>query len=550
MLTHLYIKNYALITELDMDFYSALSCLTGETGAGKSIILGALGLLMGNRADSRSITEGEQKCVIEAEFIGSDEVERLCRQNDLDYSGTIVLRRELLPTKSRAFANDTPVSLPLMRELADCLIDIHSQHQNLLLKDDAFQLSVVDVVADNAFQRKDYAEALTQYQHTERELRRLQELARRSREDADYVAFQYKQLDEARLVAGEWEQLDREQQLLSHTEEVKQALTTATALLEDAPSGVVQNLKETLAALRRISDYLPTEDNLTDRLDSAYIELRDIADEVRTIAERTDFDPQRLQQVEERLDLLNSLMQKHHLQTVDELITLRDNLQEQLQRNENYDTEIAALQKLSEEQLHILQQSALALRRSRQQVTQTIADRLMSSLNRLGMPNAHIEVSLTERKDYSASGADNVQFLFSANRNQSLRQVQEVASGGEIARIMLSIKALMAEGQGLPTLIFDEIDTGVSGEVASNIGQMMQQMAQHRQILTITHLPQIAAKAEHHYKVYKQDTEQRTETHIRLLGQEERVSEIATLLSGSEITSAAISNAKELLCYH
>ena len=547
MLTHLHIQNYALISSLDIDFSGGFSVITGETGAGKSIILGALALIRGERADIRSITEGETKAVVEAQFdITGYNLKPLFEDNNLDYDNTCIIRRELMQNgKSRAFVNDTPVSLSVLRSLSDRLIDIHSQHENLLLRDDSFQLSVVDAVADNETQLQEYTKAYETYKATEQQLDALLKQAAKSREDADYVEFQYKQLDEAQLISGEETALEQELQLLEHAEEIKTALETTVGLLDNESTGALTTIKESLSALRRVAQYLPQE--LTERLNSAYIELGDITDEAQHINERTEFDPQRLMQTQERLDMLNTLMQKHHCQTTDQLIALRDELQQQLLKNDSFDEEINTLRVRLDKEKQVLTAAAKVLTDTRLAATSPIADRLQQQLLRLGIAHAKIQVSITETEDFTPTGKDLVQFLFAANLNQTLRPVADVASGGEIARLMLTIKALTAAQKGLPTIIFDEVDTGVSGEVADNMGIVMKQMAQSRQIIAITHLPQIAAKGNAHYKVYKQDTDTRTETHIRQLTPTERVTEIATLLSGENITEAAISNAKELL---
>ncbi|MBR1809741.1 MAG: DNA repair protein RecN [Paludibacteraceae bacterium] len=547
MLKHLHIQNYALISELDIDLSSGFSVITGETGAGKSIILGALALIRGERADIRSITEGETKAVVEAQFdISGYDLRPLFEDNDLDFDNTCIIRRELMQNgKSRAFVNDTPVGLGVLRSLSEKLIDIHSQHENLLLKDDSFQLEVIDSVAENASERSVYTEKYNQYQQTVQQLSALRAKAEKSRADADYVEFQFRQLDEARLQSGEEETLEQELRLLEHAEEIKSALESANTLLADETAGAITTIKDAISALRKVAQYLPQE--LTERLNSTYIELRDIADEAAHIEANTEFDPTRLQQTEERLDLLNTLMQKHRCQTADELIALRDSLQAEMLQNENYDEEIAALSRKLEADRQALQTAADTLSATRRNTAEPIAAQLEQQLSVLGIQHAKMQVSITETDDFTPSGKDLVQFLFAANLNQTLRPVADVASGGEIARLMLTIKALTAARKGLPTIIFDEVDTGVSGEVADNIGSVMQRLAAGRQIIAITHLPQIAVKGSAHYKVYKHDTATRTETHIRLLTQDERITEIATLLSGENISEAAITNAKELL---
>ena len=547
MLQHLHIENYALITHLDIDFSTGFSTITGETGAGKSIIIGALGLLMGARADSKSITEGEQKCVIEGEFgVEGYGLEPLFEEYDLDYSDVCTIRRELSQNgKSRSFVNDTPVTLAPLKELSAKLIDIHSQHENLLLADPAFGLHVVDAVAENAVLRTAYAEAFLAWKQTKRTLEALKEEAAKSAENADYVQYQLQELTDAQLAEGELEQLESEEQVLVHAEEIQQSLGTAQALLDGENGSVLSQLRECLGQLRSASKYLSEENDLSSRTESAAIELRDIADTLAHLAEETESDPKRLEAVQERLDRLNSLMQKHHKASVEELIALREELQEQSGKNESYELDIRRLEKQLAAEEKTLTAAAKELTKSRKDVLPGIKEKLEKQLVSLAIAHAQVELKLSETEAFTASGKDEVEILFAANKNQSLRPVQTVASGGEIARLMLCIKALMANGQ--PTIIFDEIDTGVSGEVASKMGEIMREMAKGRQILAITHLPQIAAKGSQHYNVYKEDTAVRTETHIRLLTGEERVEELAKMLSGDNISEAAINNAKALI---
>ena len=547
MLRHLHIQNYALITHLDIDFCAGFSTITGETGAGKSIIIGALGLLMGARADSKAITEGEQKCVIEGEFdVRGYGLESLFEENDLDYSDVCVIRRELSQNgKSRSFVNDTPVTLSPLKVLSAKLIDIHSQHENLLLTDHAFGLHVVDSVAENAQERTAYSVAYAAYRETQRALDALREEAAESAKNADYVAYQWKELSEAQLAEGEQEELEAEEQVLTHAEEIKQGLSAASALLDNEDNGVLTRLRECGLQLKGVQRFLSEENDLVTRAESALIELRDIADEVARLSEDTEADPKRLLFVQERLDTLNSLLQKHHVQNVSELIRLRDSLETQIGRNDSYELDIRKLEKELEEKGKNLLKTSEALHKTREKVVPQIEKRLVEQLGQLGIQHAQVRFALSEIKDYTSSGKDEVQILFAANKNQSLRRVEDVASGGEIARLMLCIKALMAHQQ--PTIIFDEIDTGVSGEVASKMGEIMLTMASDRQILAITHLPQIAAKGESQYCVYKEDSAVRTETKIRLLSEEERVREIAKLLSGESVSSSALENAKALL---
>lgn len=547
MLRHLHIENYALITHLDIDFSAGFSTITGETGAGKSIIIGALGLLMGARADSKSITEGEQKCVIEGEFgVEKYGLEGLFEEYDLDYSDICTIRRELSQNgKSRSFVNDTPVTLAPLKELSARLIDVHSQHENLLLTDPGFGLKVVDSVAKNTKEREAYSTAFSAYRETLKQLEALKKEAAESAKNADYVAYQWKELSEAQLKEGEKEELEAEEQKLVHAEEIQAGLAGAFELLDSEQAGVLMQLRECVSQLRNVSRYLDKESDLADRTESAAIELRDIAETVSHLTDETEADPNRLSFVQERLDTLNSLLQKHHLEDVSDLIRLRDEMEKQMGRNDSFELEIKQLEKQLASEHKQLENAAKVLTETRQNVLGHIKGRLESQLVSLGIAHAQVEMEMHEAGEFGISGKDEVQILFAANKNQSLRKVQDVASGGEIARLMLCIKALMLHQQ--PTIIFDEIDTGVSGEVASKMGDIMREMASGRQILAITHLPQIAAKGEQQYSVFKEDSAVRTETKIRLLNEEERVTAIAKLLSGEDVSSAALENAKSLL---
>lgn len=526
MLTHLHIQNYALISHLELDLQNGFSILTGETGAGKSIILGALNLVMGARGDTKAITEGEERCIIEATFTTPQ--------------GELLIRRELNTSgRSRSFINDELVTQSELKALTNQLIDIHSQHESLLIGDDLFQIHVVDAIAHNDVQRSIYTAKYQAYLAAQKALQDLQALARKSMSDIDYITFQYDQLVNAQLVAGELADLQEEEYTLSHAEEIKNDLLNAQNNID----GEQQNI---LSLLRDIHlDNAAPE--LAQRIDSVQIELRDIVTEIQHRAERTEWNPQRLQQVQERLDLLQTLMNKHRVQSVEELIDIRDNLHSQLQQIASFDDDIASRQEELNTALSDLQSAAKVLTNSRLAVCDTIAQHLIADMSRLGVAHANVAVSITPAEEYNETGKDNVQFLFAANLNQSLRRVADVASGGEISRLMLCIKALLASTNGLPTIIFDEIDTGVSGEIATQMGGIMRQMAASRQIIAITHLPQIAAKGDIQYRVYKTDTPIRTETHIRQLDREERVHDIATMLSGKTITPAALDTARQLL---
>lgn len=522
MLRHLHIQNYALISHLDLDLAGGFSVLTGETGAGKSIILGALNLVMGGRADTKAITDGEDKCIIEAEF---DEC---------------IVRRELYSNgKSRSFVDDSVVTLGELKTLAARLIDIHSQHANLLLENDDFQLSIVDAIAGNNAEKEVYSARYEAYREAQKALHDLQELAKKTQADADYIAYRYKTLDDAHLANGEMADLEEEQFRLSHAEEIRSALETTTYALNGEEMSVLN--------LLRMCDLYTASPELQERLQSVEIELKDIAEEANRLAERSEFDPERLAQVEERLSLLNTLLRKYNAADETELIQMRDELERQNDQIGSFDIDIARLQKELATKTKDLDRAATDLRKTRENVRKPICEQLVKDLTRLGIAHAKMDIAIADTEDYTPQGKDDMQFMFAANLNQSLRRVSDVASGGEISRIMLCIKALIASKNGLPTIIFDEIDTGVSGEIASQMGDILQQMAESRQIIAITHLPQIAAKGETQYLVYKADTDTRTETHIKHLTSDERVEQIATMLSGKHPTPAALENARQLL---
>ena len=525
MLKHLHIQNYALISHLDIDFEDGFSVMTGETGAGKSIILGALALVLGARADSKAITDGEDKCIIEAEF---DEG---------------IIRRELYANgKSRSFVDDGVVTLQELKVLATRLIDIHSQHANLLIENSDFHLEVIDAVAQDEALLTDYSTRYDTYTAALDNLHQLQAHAKKSQQDADYIQYRYQLLNEADLRQGELEDLEQEQFTLSHAEEIRAALQTALEALNGEQGSAIDAIHAC-----RLDDVAP---ELQDRLDSVRIELQDICDEAEKMASRTEMDPQRLEWVEERIGLLEELKQKFHAETIEELIAIRDELAQQVNRLDSFDFDIQQAQKQVNAAKEDLTQAATTLTRCRKAVVPAICSQLIEGLKQLGVTHANVDITMDPTADFTPRGCDEVQIRFAANLNQSLRNVSEVASGGEISRLMLCVKALIASTKGLPTIIFDEIDTGVSGNIASQMALIMRQMATHRQIIAITHLPQIAAVGEHHYKVYKADTDTRTETHIRRLNEEERIIEIASMLSGNNVTDAALNTAKELLCCH
>lgn len=550
MLKQLYIKNFTLIDELNIQMHPGFSVITGETGAGKSIILGAIGLLLGNRADSKSIKAGRDRCVIEAHFdLSKYDMQQFFTDNDIDedLSDTIIRRELTAAGKSRAFINDTPVSLTKMRELGEQLVDIHSQHQNLLLQKEDFQLNVVDIIAQDEKQRKIYEAAYNQYKQANLKLNALKAEIEKNRENEDFLRFQFKELDEAQLQNGEQEELEQEYEMLSHSEDIKTALYQADNHLSGDDGNIIERLKQTSEQLANIKDVYPEVTELLERIDSSYIELKDIAQEVNGLTDHVEFDPARLETINERLDKLNSLQQKFHVRDLGELIETYHQLKEQLSHIDHSDEDVEALEQEVTQLLEKAQKQAKELTAIRTKAAKKVEEEMKQRLIPLGIPNVRFSISLTE-KPLSHDGGDKVSFLFSANKSTPLQPVTQVASGGEIARVMLSLKAMISGAVKLPTIIFDEIDTGVSGKIAEKMAQIMVEMGNHeRQVLSITHLPQIAAMGSHHYKVSKEETDNGTISRMTELSQQERVQEIAQMLSGSDVSEAALANAKELL---
>lgn len=550
MLKQLYIKNFTLIDELNIQMYPGFSVITGETGAGKSIILGAIGLLLGNRADSKSIKAGRDRCVIEAHFdLSKYDMQQFFTDNDIDedLSDTIIRRELTAAGKSRAFINDTPVSLTKMRELGEQLVDIHSQHQNLLLQKEDFQLNVVDIIAQDEKQRKNYEAAYNQYKQANQKLNALKAEIEKNRENEDFLRFQFKELDEAQLQNGEQEELEQEYEMLSHSEDIKTALYQADNHLSGDDGNIIERLKQASEQLANIKDVYPEVTELLERIDSSYIELKDIAQEINSLTDHVEFDPARLETINERLDKLNSLQQKFHVRDLGELIETYHQLKEQLSPIDHSDEDVEALEQEVAQLLEKAQKQAKELTAIRTKASKKVEEEMKQRLIPLGIPNVRFCISLTE-KPLSHDGGDKVSFLFSANKSTPLQPVTQVASGGEIARVMLSLKAMISGAVKLPTIIFDEIDTGVSGKIAEKMAQIMVEMGNHeRQVLSITHLPQIAAMGSHHYKVSKQETDEGTISRMTELSQQERIQEIAQMLSGSDVSEAALANAKELL---
>ena len=552
MLQSIHIQNYALIDKLDIDFMPGFSVITGETGAGKSIILGAIGLLLGQRADMKAIKNGASKCIVEARFhIVSYGLESFFNELDLEYDPEeCILRREVSANgKSRAFINDTPASLAQMKALGEKLIDVHSQHQNLLLNKEGFQLTILDILAQDDKQLASYKQMYADYKNTCKELDTLIGQAEKSKQDEDYLRFQLEQLEEAGLRNGEQAELEQEAETLSHAEDIKAGLYRAGMLIDNTDSySILSQTKECIQTLQGISSVYPSASEWSERLQSCYIELKDIAHDLSSAEEDVEFNPERLDYVNQRLNLIYNLQQKHRADSIEELIDLAKNYQKQLNDIASFDDRISGL-RAEKDTLYskVLEQAAL-LTRLRTGAAHLIEEQMKKLLVPLGMPNVRFAVELTSRKEPDINGMDNVTFLFSANKNGTLQNVASIASGGEIARVMLSLKAMIAGAVKLPTIIFDEIDTGVSGSIAEKMALIMRDMGnQNRQVISITHLPQIAARGTTHYKVYKEDTDTGTNSYIRKLTPDERIHEIAHMLSGSTLTEAALNNARALL---
>ena len=554
MISHLHIENYALIEHLDLDLHDGFTVITGETGAGKSILLGAIGLILGNRADSKSIKTGANRCVVEAEFdLSRYDCSDFFAENDLDFEGAeCIVRRELTSTgKSRAFINDTPVQLGLLKTLGDRLIDIHSQHQNLLLSQANFQLSVLDTIAENASLLQQYQTEFNEYRHLCEEYDKAVDTARQSHDDEEYLRFQLQQLTDANLQSDEQEELEAEQELLEHAEEIKQSLYSAGEALQASndSSDALSMLRSASQSLENIASMLPIADELLQRLQSCHIELQDIADEIASQNEGIEYNPTRLEFVGDRLNTIYTLQQKHHLNTIDELLTLQDELQQKLDLIDNSEEMIAELLRKRGAARETAEKTASQLGSKRKSAAKTLQKQISAILQTLGMPNVQFVIDI-QPCPLSTSGTDTATFMFSANKNVPPQPISKIASGGEIARLMLSLKSVMASKQNLPTIIFDEIDTGVSGSIAEKMAHIMLDMSScGLQVISITHLPQIAALGTHHLRVYKDDTADTTLSHIVALSAEQRIEELAHMLSGADLTEAAIQNAKALLSH-
>ena len=548
MIQSLTIKNYVLIDELDMQFSGGFTTITGETGAGKSILMGALSLILGQRVDTSVLKLKDAKCIVEGTFKPGENLRKIFEANDLDFEKVSTLRREIAPGgKSRAFVNDTPVNLPILKEIGNRLVDIHSQHHNLQLSEHQYQLEVTDYLARTGKELSEYQEAFTHYNRVSREVERVRSEITRLKEDLDFMQFQYNELESARLKEGELESLESEFQRAEHSEEIGNALVHSATLLHQESTGVLDQLREILNHLQKIAKYFTPAVELSERMESTYIELKDLSAEVEDQAGKTDPDPGLLEKLQERIDLLFSLMQKHRVREVNELIVIREQLSGKIEEITFSDEKIGALEKERAGILHIMERLSENMHLKRSTAGEEMQKKVVKQLRELGIPNAKFRVEIAKKAAFDLYGSDDIRFLFSANKQVALEEISKVASGGEVSRLMLCLKALVSDRKGMPTLIFDEIDAGVSGEIAEKVGGIMERLAGGRQVVAITHLPQVASMGSDHFIVFKEDTDQATFTRIRKLGMEERITEIARMLSGESVTEAALSNARVLL---
>jgi len=548
MIHSLYIKNYVLIDQLEMQFSEGFTTITGETGAGKSILMGALSLILGQRVDTSVLKLKDAKCIVEGTFHTGESVRKVFDENDLDFETITTLRREISPGgKSRAFINDTPVNLPLLREIGNRLVDIHSQHQNLQLNDHLYQLDVIDHIAGTGKALAEYQTTYAAYTNISRELEQVRSEIVKLKGEMEYMQFQYNELDAANLKEGEMEHLEADLQRAEHTEEIRNALFHSAQLLSGETTGILDQLKESLVELQKISKYYKPSQELASRMESAYIELKDLLNEVEVQADKADIEPGKLEKLQERVDLFYSLMQKHRVREMGELIVIRDQLQAKLEELTFSDEKIRELEKEKSGLEDVLERLSEVLHLKRTTAAEGMQKKVESQLRQLGIPNARFKVGIDKKGSYDQFGSDEITFLFSANKQVSMEEISRVASGGEVSRLMLCIKSLVSDRKGMPTLIFDEIDAGVSGEIADKVGGIMDQLAEGRQVMAITHLPQVASRGADHFIVYKEDTKDATYTRIKKLISEERITEIARMLSGERVTDAALSNARVLL---
>ena len=549
MLIKLFVQNYALIKELDVDFENGLTIITGETGAGKSILLGALSLILGTRADTSVLLDKNEKCIVEGTFrIEEYDLNEFYTANELDYEPVTTLRREINPAgKSRAFINDTPVTVNILKELGEKLIDIHSQHQTLMLNDNSFQLNLIDSFAGTASLKGDYRISYTNYKKLKKEFLGVKEKADKNKADLEYYQFQLKQLDEAKLKQGEQEELEAEQEILTHSEEIKLALTGSTNLFSGEGITILSMLREVKINLSKIKAFLPDGESMLSRTESTLIELDDLAYEIDKLSSTIEADPQRLTVVNNRLDLIYSLVQKHRAANLNELLIKKEEISNLIKSIVSSDERLAELESLLENEIKTLSQVSNKISDMRSKVIPDIELKITNLLKQLGMPNAKFRIALTQLHDFTPTGIDQADFLFSANKQIAPENLAKIASGGELSRVMLSLKSLLTKNNNLPTIIFDEIDSGVSGEVADKVGQILAGMGKYMQVINITHLPQVASQGTKHYHVYKDDIDDSTFTRVKLLSPDERILELARLLSGSEVTETAMKNARELL---
>lgn len=549
MLKKLSVHNYALIRELEIEPGGGLTIITGETGAGKSILLGALSLILGARADSSAVLDGNDKCIVEGAFMVEDyDLEDFFRSNDLDFEPVALLRREINPAgKSRAFINDTPVTLNVLKDLGDRLIDIHSQHQTLMLHDNLFQLNVIDSFADTAGLLGDYRKHFHAFRSCQKEYSALEEVSEKNRADLEYYMFQLDQLDKAGLKQGEQEELEKEQEMLSHTEEIRMALETTNSLLSAEDGAVLARLTEAMTALGRIRDFHQGAAELMQRIGQAYIELNDIAGEIDRMSSAVEADPSRLVAVNERLDTIYSLIRKHRVATLSDLLARKNEIATLIESISTSDNRLSELRELAAAEEKVLAGLSDEISAKRRAVIPGIEDRISEMLTELGMPKARFRISLGTVDGFSVNGRDTADFLFSANRQTAPESLARIASGGELSRVMLTLKSLLTRNKNLPTIIFDEIDSGVSGEVADKVGRILSGMGARMQVINITHLPQVASRGNRHFHVFKEDSGDATITRVKLLSPEERVYELARLLSGSSVSGKALENARELL---
>jgi DNA repair protein RecN (Recombination protein N) len=548
MIQSLYIKNYLLIDHLELDFSDGFITITGETGAGKSILMGALSLILGQRVDTTVLKLKDAKCIVEGTFRPGERVKQLLEANDLDFEDLTTLRREIAPGgKSRAFINDTPVNLPLLKEVGKLLVDIHSQHQNLQLNDHLYQMEVITHMAGVEKELMIYRGTYAQFLDLGRELGQIRKEAAALKEDLEYMQFQFNELQSARLVDGEMDELEADLQRAEHSEEIQVALLEAAAHLSAESTGIMDQLQAALSMLQKIAKYYGPAQEMSSRLESARIELKDIAAEVEQEAGKARLEPGELEQLRQRMDLLIGLMQKHRVPELGHLINLRDQLGNKIENLTFSDEKIEQLSRELDALRQELEKQSGILHSKRQLAAEDMQKKIVAQLQQLGIPNARFRVELERTEEFDINGSDQVKFLFSANKQLALEEISRVASGGEISRLMLCIKALVSDRKGMPTLIFDEIDAGVSGEIADKVGGIMDQLANGRQVMAITHLPQVASRGADHFVVFKEDTSDATYTRIRKLQPQERITEIARMLSGEELSEEALSNARVLL---